>query len=97
MVGCWREPSSGLQVADHGCILTHAKSRVEEASSLVILWLHCKAYGVLVPRSGFEPMPPAVEAQSPNHRTAREVPGLGLEKIHTQLVIFNLQIHKRYT
>ena len=73
MVGCWREPSSGLQVADHGCILTHVKSRVEEASCLVILWLHCKACGILVPWPGFEPMPPAVEAQSPNHWTTSKL------------------------
>ena len=31
---------------------------------------------ILVPRPGIEPMPPAVEAQSPNHWTAREVPVL---------------------
>ena len=33
------------------------------------------ACGVLVPRPGIEPAPPAVEAQSLNHWTAREVPG----------------------
>ena len=31
-------------------------------------------YGILVPRPGIEPVPPAVEAQSPNHWTAREFP-----------------------
>ena len=31
--------------------------------------------GILVPRPGVEPLPPAVEAQSLNHWTAREVPG----------------------
>ena len=33
--------------------------------------LHYKAYGILVPRPGMEPVPPAVEAQSPNHWTTR--------------------------
>ena len=30
-------------------------------------------YGILVPQSGITPVPPAVEAQSPNHWTAREI------------------------
>ena len=34
------------------------------------------ACGILVPRSGIEPTPPAWEVQSLNHWTAREVPGL---------------------
>ena len=33
------------------------------------------ACGILVPRPGIETVPPAVEVQSPNHWTAREVPG----------------------
>ena len=32
------------------------------------------ACGILVPRLGIEPVPPAVEARSPNHWTAREFP-----------------------
>ena len=32
------------------------------------------ACGILVPQPGIEPTPPAVEAQSRNHWTAREVP-----------------------
>ena len=32
------------------------------------------AYGILVPQSGMEPIPPTVEAQSPNYWTARELP-----------------------
>ena len=32
------------------------------------------ACGILVPRPGMEPMPPALEAQGFNHWTAREVP-----------------------
>ena len=41
---------------------------------LFYFWSHCMAWGILVPRPGIEPMPPAVEVQSPNHWTAREVP-----------------------
>ena len=37
-------------------------------------WLCHKAYGILVPWPEIEPTPPALEAQSPNHWTAREVP-----------------------
>ena len=33
----------------------------------------CVVYGILVPKTGIEPMPPAVEAQSLNHWTSREV------------------------
>ena len=36
--------------------------------------LHCAVCGILVPRPGIKPMPPAVEAQSLNHWTSREVP-----------------------
>ena len=32
------------------------------------------ACGILVPQTGIEPTPPAVEAQSCNHWTASEVP-----------------------
>ena len=34
---------------------------------------HQEAYGILVLQPGFEPVPPAVEAQSLNHWTTREV------------------------
>ena len=34
-----------------------------------------EACGILAPGPGIEPSPPAVEAQSLNHWTAREVPG----------------------
>ena len=33
------------------------------------------ARGILVPQPGIKPVPPALEAQSLNHWTAREVPG----------------------
>ena len=32
------------------------------------------ACGTLVPQPGVEPVPPAVQGQSPDHWTAREVP-----------------------
>ena len=38
------------------------------------LWLHCAACGIPVPPPGIEPTPTAVEAESLNHWTAREVP-----------------------
>ena len=37
-------------------------------------WPRCTACRILVPRPGIEPGPPAVEAPSPNHWTAREFP-----------------------
>ena len=37
------------------------------------LWPRHAACGILVPRLGIEAVPPAVEAQSLNHWTAREV------------------------
>ena len=42
--------------------------------SFLFFWPHCVVHGILVPRPGIEPMPPAVEAQSPNQWTALEVP-----------------------
>ena len=38
-----------------------------------LFWLHHTAYGTLVPLPGIEPAPLALEAQSLNHWTAREV------------------------
>lgn len=35
---------------------------------------HCMSCRILVPGPGFEPVPPEVEAQSPNHWTTREIP-----------------------
>ena len=37
-------------------------------------WLCHMACRILVPQPGTEPVPPAVEVQSLNHRAAREVP-----------------------
>ena len=40
------------------------------------LTLYCKSTcGILVPHPGIEPVPPALEAQSPNRWTAGEFPG----------------------
>ena len=35
----------------------------------------CATCGILVPRPGMEPLPPALGAQSLKHWTAREIPG----------------------
>ena len=48
--------------------------------SFFSFWLCCEACGILVPQSGIEPMPLAMEAQSPNHWTARELPVVCLPK-----------------
>ena len=40
----------------------------------LFLWLHHVACRILVPWPGIEPEHPAVEAQSPNHWTTRELP-----------------------
>ena len=37
-------------------------------------WLWRVAHGILVPPARVEPVPPAVEAQSLNHWTTREIP-----------------------
>ena len=42
-------------------------------SFLFYFWLPCKACGTSVSQ-GIEPLPPAMEMQSPNHSTTREVP-----------------------
>ena len=40
----------------------------------IYFWPHLAACRILVPQPGIEPMPPAVEAQSPNHWTAHGIP-----------------------
>ena len=37
-------------------------------------WLHCRAYGILVPQPGIEPRPLSVKALSPYHWTTRKGP-----------------------
>ena len=39
-------------------------------------WPRHAAYGILVPPSGIEPVPPAVEVHSLNHWISREVPSI---------------------
>ena len=39
-------------------------------------WPHLTACGILVPRPGIEPVPPAVEVWNPKHWTTREFPQL---------------------
>ena len=39
---------------------------------LIFFWPCPTACGILVPQPGIEPMPPAVEAQCPNHWTVKE-------------------------
>ena len=43
---------------------------------LFCFWPYHTACGILVPRPGMEPAPPALEVQSLNHWTPREVRGL---------------------
>ena len=46
-----------------------------------VFWLHCAACGILVPQLRIKPAPPALEAQSLNHWTTREVPITSILKI----------------
>ena len=43
-------------------------------TSIIFFWPRLVAYGILVPRPGIKPVPPALEAQSLNHWATREVP-----------------------
>lgn len=53
----------------------------------LIFWLYCAACGVPVPQLGIEPVAPALEAQSLNHWTTREVPvRLSFKKFYTFLI-----------
>ena len=46
----------------------------QKLRQIVLLAVWWEACGILAPRPGMEPVPPAVEAQSLNHWTTREVP-----------------------
>ena len=48
-------------------------------------WSHLGACGMLVPQPWIEPTPPALEAWSLNHCTAREVPTLNIITSFTNL------------
>ena len=49
------------------------------------------AYGLLVPRPGTAPVPPAMELQSLNHWTGREVPSLASSYFH---VLYSLSLEE---
>ena len=55
-----------------------------------VFWPCHAACRILVPWPGIEPMPPAVEAQSLNHWTAREVPDLHFESPFCNFVAVGL-------
>ena len=46
------------------------------SSSFFLFQPHCAACGTVIPQAGIEPVPPAVEARSPNHWTAGEFPAI---------------------
>ena len=54
-------------------ILTFVKLKNTEFFFFFNFWLH-HACEILVPQTGIQPKPPAVEAWSLNHYTTREVP-----------------------
>ena len=54
------------------------------------LWPRYMVCGILVPWQGIEPVPPAVEAQSPNHWTAREVPANSFFQLAFQLSLHRI-------
>ena len=43
------------------------------SEDLIFFFFGGVAFGILIPRPGIKPMPPAVEARSLNHWTTREV------------------------
>ena len=60
--------------------LTEAFKNVYFLFFLFFYWSCSAACGILVPQQGIEPAPPALEAQSLNHWTTREVP----QNVHFQ-------------
>ena len=53
-------------------------------------WLHNTACGILVPRPGIKPTCPALEAQSLNHWTTREIPSPCLFTFGPSLLLWPL-------
>ena len=49
-------------------------------------WPSCTVCGILVPRPGITPAPPALEAQSLNYWTAREVPTITVYILYLHLL-----------
>ena len=74
------------QLLDSDCLLDCTIGKSQRYFKFYIsffppfFWPCCATCGILVPRPGFEPVPPAVEVQSPNHWTAREFPSFTLLK-----------------
>ena len=58
------------------CLLSGCKFSIYATNSFFgfLFWLRHVACRILIPRPGIGPALPAVEARSPNHWTAREVP-----------------------
>ena len=56
------------------CVLQLMSQKIFYFLFIYLFWLRHSACGILVPRPGIEPAPPAVEAQNLNHWTIREVP-----------------------
>ena len=65
--------SSLLICSSVSCILLFISSGGVFFLLFVCLFVFATSW-ILVPQQGIKPVPPAVEAQSPNHRTAREFP-----------------------
>ena len=55
----------------------------------IYFWPHHAACGILAPCPGIEPAPSALEAQSLNHWTTREVPLLSLSVVFPSHIAFN--------
>ena len=67
-------------------------------SFIVILFLlHREACGILVPQPGIAPAPPALEAQTLNQWTAREVPHCIFYDFDYFFYIFNYAKHIFYS
>ena len=69
-------PSAPLLVLKLSGTLWGSWVQILSVSPIFCFWLHHAARGILVPKPGIEPMPPAAEAQSLNHWTAKEVSGV---------------------
>ena len=54
--------------------LFYWKSLIKKNFIYLLFWPSCVACGILVPQSGIEPVPPAMEERSPYHWTIRKVP-----------------------
>ena len=63
-------PCSSFLQALFSCVLPFSRVNI---LFFFFFWPHGAACGILVPRPGIKPVPPALEAQSLNHWTAREV------------------------